>query len=97
MRFLLQRVDFGCAEEKDAKKAKTTKEAAAQAASKWPWQELVENLQMAQQELSYILDFITHVRITLQGSALVWVFILVCRSPRYDTFSAIISWSYLAI
>ena len=65
MRFLLQRIDFGCAEEKDAKKAKTTKEAAAQASSKWPWQGLVENLQMAQQELSYILDFITHVRIIL--------------------------------
>ena len=65
MRFLLQCINFGCAEEKDAKKAKTTNEAAAQESSKWPWQGLVENLQMAQQELSYILDFITHVRITL--------------------------------
>ena len=46
-------------------KAEIIKEAAAQASSKWPWQGLVENLQMAQQELSYILDFITHVRITL--------------------------------
>ena len=49
--FLLQRINFGWAEEKDAMKAEIIKEAAAQASSKWPWQGLVKNLQMAQQEL----------------------------------------------
>lgn len=60
-RFLLQRIDFEQSEEKDAKRAKSSKESNAQSTSKWPWQGLVESLQLAQQELSYILDFLTHV------------------------------------
>ncbi|KAH7279459.1 hypothetical protein KP509_37G020600 [Ceratopteris richardii] len=58
-RFLLQRIDFEQSEEKDAKRVKSAKESIAQL--KWPWQGLVENLQLAQQELSYILDFLNHV------------------------------------
>ncbi|MCO5609866.1 hypothetical protein L7F22_064099 [Adiantum nelumboides] len=57
--FLLQRIDFEESEERDAKRAKSSKESVAQ--SKWPWQGLVDNLQLAQQELSYILDFLSHV------------------------------------
>eukprot|EP00250_Pteridium_aquilinum_P004333 c14552_g1_i1 orf=388-2532(-) len=60
-RFLLQRIDFEQSEEKDAKRAKSSKESIAQLTTKWPWQGLVEDLQLAQQELSYILDFLTHV------------------------------------
>lgn len=60
-RFLLQRIEFEQSEEKDAKKAKSNKEAVGQLALKWPWQGLVENLQQAHQELSIILDFLTHV------------------------------------
>lgn len=59
-RFLLQRIDFDQSE-KDAKKVKRNKEAASQSSLKWPWQGLVENLQEAHQELSIILDFLTHV------------------------------------
>lgn len=52
--------------EKDAKKAKkkSPKEAAAAAAAPpWPWQGLVENLHLANQELSVIIDLINTVGI----------------------------------
>lgn len=56
---MIRRVDFSSVVERDAKKQKSSKEAAGTQA--WPWQSLVENLQLAQQELSIILDLINTV------------------------------------
>ncbi|GAB4855032.1 hypothetical protein Ancab_023618 [Ancistrocladus abbreviatus] len=55
---LIRRIDFAWAVEKDAKKQK---KASKEAASPWPWQSLVENLQFAHQELSVIIDLINTV------------------------------------
>ncbi|XP_026441895.1 mediator of RNA polymerase II transcription subunit 17-like [Papaver somniferum] len=55
---LIRRIDFSWAVEKDTKKKqKTAKEANAP----WPWQSMVENLQLAHQELSVIIDMINTV------------------------------------
>ncbi|KAJ4953874.1 hypothetical protein NE237_030706 [Protea cynaroides] len=54
---LIRRIDFAWAVERDAKKQKTSKEAS----TPWPWQSLVENLQLAHQELSVIIDLINTV------------------------------------
>lgn len=43
------------------KAKKSAKESAAAAAAPWPWQGLVENLQLAQQELLVIIDVIKDV------------------------------------
>eukprot|EP00268_Persea_americana_P054664 TRINITY_DN6288_c0_g1_i2.p1 TRINITY_DN6288_c0_g1~~TRINITY_DN6288_c0_g1_i2.p1 ORF type:complete len:668 (-),score=144.68 TRINITY_DN6288_c0_g1_i2:597-2600(-) len=57
---LIRRIDFTPLVEKDAKKKqKSSKETAA--AAPWPWQSLVENLQLAHQELSVIIDLINTV------------------------------------
>uniref|UniRef100_A0A453SVY8 Mediator of RNA polymerase II transcription subunit 17 n=1 Tax=Aegilops tauschii subsp. strangulata TaxID=200361 RepID=A0A453SVY8_AEGTS len=57
----IRRVDFSWVVERDAKKAK--KAAAEDAAHKaWPWQGLHESLQLAQQELTVVLDLISAVR-----------------------------------
>ncbi|KAK8968867.1 Mediator of RNA polymerase II transcription subunit 17 [Platanthera guangdongensis] len=57
---MVRRIDFSSVvEERDAKKQKNSKEAAG--TQPWPWQSLVENLQVAQQELSIILDLINTV------------------------------------
>ncbi|KAL5986176.1 hypothetical protein ACLOJK_028170 [Asimina triloba] len=53
----IRRIDFTPLVEKDAKKPKSSKDSEA-AATPWPWQSLVENLQLAQQELSVIMDLI---------------------------------------
>ncbi|XP_072954486.1 mediator of RNA polymerase II transcription subunit 17 isoform X1 [Typha angustifolia] len=55
---MIRRIDFSSVVEKDAKKAKTNSKEAAQT---WPWQSLVENLQVAHQELSVIIDLINTV------------------------------------
>lgn len=55
---LIRRIDFAWAVQKDAKKQKSSNETAAP----WPWQSLVENLQLAHQELSVIIDLINTVR-----------------------------------
>ncbi|KAM3207084.1 hypothetical protein ACQJBY_062341 [Aegilops geniculata] len=56
----IRRVDFSWVVERDAKKAK--KAAAEDAAQKaWPWQGLHESLQLAQQELTVVLDLISTV------------------------------------
>ncbi|VAI79862.1 mediator of RNA polymerase II transcription subunit 17-like isoform X2 [Triticum dicoccoides] len=56
----IRRIDFSWVVERDAKKAK--KAAADDAARKaWPWQGLHESLQLAQQELTVILDLISTV------------------------------------
>lgn len=58
---LIRRIDFTPLVEKDAKKKqKSSKETTA--AAPWPWQSLVENLQLAHQELSVIIDLINTVR-----------------------------------
>ncbi|OVA00453.1 Mediator complex [Macleaya cordata] len=54
---LIRRIDFAWAVEKDTKKQKTSKETTAP----WPWQSMVENLQLAHQELSVIIDLINTV------------------------------------
>ncbi|KAL2929510.1 Mediator of RNA polymerase II transcription subunit 17 [Bienertia sinuspersici] len=51
---LIRRIDFAWALERDAKKQKKTKEASAPST----WQGLIENLQLANQELSVIVDLI---------------------------------------
>ena len=62
---MIRRIDFSSIiDKKDTKKQKTSKNssspaAAAQAA--WPWQGLVENLRLAHEELSIILDLINTV------------------------------------
>uniref|UniRef100_A0A1D1YJS2 Mediator of RNA polymerase II transcription subunit 17 n=1 Tax=Anthurium amnicola TaxID=1678845 RepID=A0A1D1YJS2_9ARAE len=64
---LIRRIDFSWVVEKDSKKAKkkSSKEeaaaAAAAAAAPWPWQGLVESLQLAHQELSVVIDLINTV------------------------------------
>ncbi|KAJ7531000.1 hypothetical protein O6H91_14G027900 [Diphasiastrum complanatum] len=58
---LLQRIDFSRLKEKDSKRSKSSKDNASQPATAWPWQGLVEHLQQAQQELSIILDLISHI------------------------------------
>ncbi|KAF6154231.1 hypothetical protein GIB67_001127 [Kingdonia uniflora] len=51
---LIRRIDFAWAVEKDTKKQKTSKEAV----KPWPWKSLMENLQLAYQEVSVITDLI---------------------------------------
>ncbi|XP_042497998.1 mediator of RNA polymerase II transcription subunit 17 [Macadamia integrifolia] len=54
---LIRRIDFAWAVEKDSKKQKTSKDAS----TPWPWQSLVDNLKLAHQELSVIIDLINTV------------------------------------
>lgn len=55
---LIRRIDFAWAVEKDAKKQKTAKDKS----TPWPWQSMLENLQLAREELSVIIDLIDTVR-----------------------------------
>ncbi|KAL8136873.1 hypothetical protein V2J09_002874 [Rumex salicifolius] len=56
---LIRRIDFAWALEKDAKKQKkASKEASS---TPWPWQNFMENLQLAHQELSVVIDLINTV------------------------------------
>ncbi|XP_068652746.1 mediator of RNA polymerase II transcription subunit 17 isoform X2 [Aristolochia californica] len=55
----IRRIDFTPLVEKDSKKVKTSNDTAATAP--WPWQSMVENLQLAHQELSVIMDLINTV------------------------------------
>lgn len=59
----IRRIDFSSVIERDAKKRKTSKEeeAAPAAPAVWPWQGFVDDLQLAQQELSVIMDLINTV------------------------------------
>lgn len=56
---LIRRIDFAWAVEKDTKKQK---KASKEETTQWPWQSLVENLRLAHQELSVIIDLISTVR-----------------------------------
>ncbi|PIN10669.1 hypothetical protein CDL12_16735 [Handroanthus impetiginosus] len=64
---LIRRIDFAWAVEREdpSKKQKTegssAKEGTATNQQQWPWQSLVENLQLARQELSVIIDLINTV------------------------------------
>lgn len=62
---MIRRIDFSnvVAENTDTRKKqkKSPKEAAPAPQQAWPWQSLVENLQLAHQELSIIIDLINTV------------------------------------
>ncbi|CAN1825069.1 Mediator of RNA polymerase II transcription subunit 17 [Linum perenne] len=57
---LIRRIDFAWAleREEDEKKKKQKKSKQSTSATQWPWQGMVENLQLAHQELSVIIDLI---------------------------------------
>ncbi|XP_028781404.1 mediator of RNA polymerase II transcription subunit 17 [Neltuma alba] len=57
---LIRRVDFAWALEKDEQKKKQ-KKTSKEASTPWQWQSMVENLQLAHQELSVIIDLINTV------------------------------------
>ncbi|XVE54394.1 hypothetical protein DITRI_Ditri03aG0077300 [Diplodiscus trichospermus] len=61
---LIRRIDFAWAVEDDEereRKKKQKKKSSKDAASTWQWQSMIENLQLAHQELSVIIDLInTH-------------------------------------
>ncbi|KAM1072440.1 hypothetical protein ACFX13_017954 [Malus domestica] len=57
---LIRRIDFAWAVEKDENK-KQKKSSKESAATQWQWQSMVENLQLAHQELSVIIDLINTV------------------------------------
>lgn len=67
---LIRRIDFAFAverEEPNKKQKKTSsasKESQTSGNQPWPWQSLVENLQLAHQELSVIIDLINTVKIS---------------------------------
>ncbi|CAN1825061.1 Mediator of RNA polymerase II transcription subunit 17 [Linum perenne] len=64
---LIRRIDFAWAleREEDEKKKKQKKSKQSTSATQWPWQGMVENLQLAHQELSVIIDLIQTVRLTV--------------------------------
>lgn len=57
---LIRRIDFAWAVEKDEEKKKQ-KKSAKESSTPWQWQGMVENLQLAHQELSVIIDLINTV------------------------------------
>ncbi|KAJ9163124.1 hypothetical protein P3X46_022827 [Hevea brasiliensis] len=60
---LIRRIDFAWAVEKEdeEKKKKQKKSSKESSSTPWPWQSMVENLQLAHQELSVVLDLINFV------------------------------------
>lgn len=60
---LIRRIDFAWAVEKDnEEKNKKQKKSSKETSTPWQWQSMVENLQLAHQELSVIIDLINTVR-----------------------------------
>ncbi|XP_047164588.1 mediator of RNA polymerase II transcription subunit 17 [Vigna umbellata] len=57
---LIRRIDFAWAIEKDEEKKKQ-KKSSKETSTPWQWQSMVENLQLAHQELSVIIDLINTV------------------------------------
>jgi mediator of RNA polymerase II transcription subunit 17 len=57
---LIRRIDFAWAIEKDEEKKKQ-KKSSKEPPTPWQWQGMVENLQLAHQELSVIIDLINTV------------------------------------
>jgi len=72
---LIRRIDFAWAvekEDKDKKQKKKQKKSSRESSSTttpWPWQNMVENLHLAHQELSVIIDLINTVRVIIISSA----------------------------
>lgn len=64
---LIRRIDFAWAVEKDDKKKQ--KKSSKESSTPWQWQSMVENLQLAHQELSVIIDLIN----TVEGNDAVTV------------------------
>ncbi|KAL5547949.1 hypothetical protein UlMin_003180 [Ulmus minor] len=56
---LIRRIDFAWAVEKDD--AKKQKKSSKESSTPWPWQSMMKNLHLAQQELSVIIDLINTV------------------------------------
>ena len=56
---LIRQIDFAWAVEKDEEKKK--QKSSRETSTTWQWQDLVENLQLAHQELSVIIDLINTV------------------------------------
>lgn len=59
---LIRRIDFAWSVEKDDKKKQ--KKNSKESSTPWPWQSMVENLHLAQQELSVIIDLINTVSLS---------------------------------
>ncbi|KAF9612501.1 hypothetical protein IFM89_000423 [Coptis chinensis] len=66
---LIRRIDFAWAVQNDSKKQKTTDTTSTN--KPWPWKNLVDNLHLAHQELSVIIDLIntnSHLILSEQGN-----------------------------
>lgn len=65
---LIRRIDFAWAleEEDELKKKKQKKKSTKESSEQWEWKGMVENLQLAHQELSIIIDLIN----TVSGSVI---------------------------
>jgi len=72
---LIRRIDFAWAvekedkEKKQKKKQKKSSRESSSTTTPWPWQNMVENLHLAHQELSVIIDLINTVRVIIISSA----------------------------
>lgn len=62
---LIRRIDFAWAIEKDEDKKKQ-KKSSKESSTPWQWQSMIENLQLAHQELSVIIDLINTVSFSCQ-------------------------------
>lgn len=73
---MLRRIDFSSivadSVETRRNQKHTSREAAPAPQQAWPWQGFVENLQLAHQELSVIIDLINTVLSWLSGSCAFW-------------------------
>lgn len=56
---LIRRIDFAWAVEKDDNKKQ--KKSSNESSTPWPWQSMMENLRLARQELTVIIDLINTV------------------------------------
>lgn len=62
---LIRRIDFAWAIEKDDDKKKQ-KKSSKESSTPWQWQNMIENLQLAHQELSVIIDLINTVSLYIK-------------------------------
>lgn len=75
---LIRRIDFAWAlQEEDElkqkhKKQKQKHKKQKKSSEEWEWKGMVENLQLAHQELSIIIDLINTVRVTLENHLFYW-------------------------
>lgn len=76
---LIRRIDFAWALETDEereRKKKQKKKNSKDATATWQWQSMVENLQLAHQELSVIIDLINTVNSVAIGGLLRFSFVV---------------------